>query len=59
MALSVGFRLSLELLAFFGGFPPEQPVYFHEYMRDAFSTREHTEGLLNLILALDDKVTIT
>jgi pimeloyl-ACP methyl ester carboxylesterase len=54
IALSSFFRLMLEISAFFGGFPPEQPVYFHEYMRDAFSSREHTLGLLNLILALDD-----
>lgn len=52
-ALSPIFRILLELSAFLGGFPPEQPIYFHEYMRDAFSSRDHTYSLLNLILALD------
>jgi hypothetical protein len=33
------FRIFLEGLAFFGGFPPEQPPYFHEYMKDVFHTR--------------------
>ena len=33
------FRGVLEVMAFFGGFPPEQPVYFHGYMRDVFHTR--------------------
>jgi pimeloyl-ACP methyl ester carboxylesterase len=52
-ALSTGFRVFLECLAFFGGFPPEQPPYFAEYMRDVFNTRDHTRGLLLLIKALD------
>lgn len=56
IALSVFFRIFLEILAFFGGFPPEQPVYFHEYMKDAFGSRAHTYGLLNLILALDEEL---
>lgn len=47
------FRIVLECLAFFGGFPPEQPTFFHEYMRDVFRYRAHTRGLLNLILSLD------
>lgn len=53
IAYSNFFRFVLELLAFFGGFPPEQPAYFHQYMRDAFRWRSHTTGLLNLILSLD------
>eukprot|EP00596_Hydrurales_sp_CCMP1899_P000088 CAMPEP_0119034368 /NCGR_PEP_ID=MMETSP1177-20130426/1350_1 /TAXON_ID=2985 /ORGANISM="Ochromonas sp, Strain CCMP1899" /LENGTH=257 /DNA_ID=CAMNT_0006991749 /DNA_START=751 /DNA_END=1524 /DNA_ORIENTATION=- len=48
------FRIFLECLAFFGGFPPEQPPYFHEYMKDVFHTRNQTKGLLRLILALDE-----
>lgn len=54
VALSIGFRWSLELLAFMGGFPPEQPVYFHAYMRDVFANRCQTRGLLDLILSLDE-----
>ena len=53
LAFSVIFRVFLESLSFFGGFPPEQPVYFHEYMRDVFTTRSQTRGLLDLILCLD------
>eukprot|EP01035_Chromulina_nebulosa_P018574 gene18574-24299_t len=49
------FRIILEINAFIGGFPPEQGLYFHSYMYDAMSTRQHTQGLLNLILALDSK----
>lgn len=36
---STVFRIVLEVSAFLGGFPPEQPVYFHSYMRDVFHTR--------------------
>lgn len=54
VAHSTGFRIALECAAFLGGFPPEQPVYFHEYMRDVFFTRSQTRGLLDLILCLDD-----
>ena len=36
---STFFRIILVFLAFFGGFPPEQPVYFHSYMKDVFHTR--------------------
>jgi len=53
VAYSSFFRIILECLAFFGGFPPEQPTFFHEYMRDVFRYRAHTRGLLNLILSLD------
>lgn len=47
------FRFILEISSFFGGFPPEQAPYFHEYMRDVFNNRKQTRGLLDLILALD------
>lgn len=50
------FHIFLTLLALFGGFPPDQPVFFHEYMRDAFKTRSHTRSLLNLILSLDEEL---
>ena len=53
VAESFGFRLALECGAFFGGFPPEQPVFFHAYMKDVFATRNQTRGLLDLIIALD------
>lgn len=53
VSYSILFRFILEALAFFGGFPPEQPAYFHEYMRDVFAYRSQTIGLLNLILSLD------
>ncbi len=55
-AYSIVFRLCLEFGAFFGGFPPEQPVYFHEYMRDTFQSCYHTRGLLDLILSLDGDI---
>ena len=51
------FLLILECLSFFGGFPPEQPPYFQQYLRDVFSSRYHTRGLLDLILALDEPCT--
>lgn len=47
------FYYILEISAFLGGYPPEQPPYFHEYMRDVFANRNHTIGLLDLILSLD------
>lgn len=47
------FHVILTILAFFGGFPPEQPVFFHEYMHDVFKTRSQTRALLDLILSLD------
>lgn len=47
------FRVMLEVLAFMGGFPPYQPIFFHQYMFDAFSCRAHTKALLNLIISLD------
>ncbi|KAJ1414915.1 Alpha/Beta hydrolase protein [Ochromonadaceae sp. CCMP2298] len=53
VAYSTGFRWFLEVLAFTGGFPPEQPVYFHQYMKDVFFTRMQTRALLDLILSLD------
>lgn len=49
------FRLALEGLSFFGGFPDYQPVYFHQYMFDVFRCRTHTMALLNLIVSLDEK----
>lgn len=33
------FRIVLEGVAFLGGFPPEQPTFFHSYMKDVFHTR--------------------
>ena len=51
------FLLILECISFFGGFPPEQPPYFQQYLRDVFSSRYHTRGLLDLILALDEPCT--
>eukprot|EP01038_Epipyxis_sp_PR26KG_P012966 gene12966-17387_t len=54
VANSFLFRLFLESLAFFGGYPPEQPVYFHDYMKDVFSSRCHTRSLFDLILSLDE-----
>lgn len=51
---SRGFHVFLSLLAFCGGGPPEQPSFFHEYMRDVFKNRTHTRALLDLILALDE-----
>jgi pimeloyl-ACP methyl ester carboxylesterase len=53
VAESSFFRLFLEGLAFFGGFPHHQPVYFHQYMFDVFSCPTHTMALLNLIVSLD------
>ena len=55
VAFSFPFRVFLFFLAFFGGFPPEQPPYFHAYMRDTFQSRAHTRGLLDLICSLDIK----
>ena len=52
--LSSAFRVILEFVAFFGGFPPEQPPYFQEYMRDVFNSHNQTRGLLLLIKALDE-----
>lgn len=54
IAYSSFFRIILECIAFIGGNPPEQGLYFHEYIYDTFATREHTKGLLNLIIALND-----
>jgi pimeloyl-ACP methyl ester carboxylesterase len=51
---SIYFYIVLSIFAFFGGFPPDQPIYFHEYMLDAFRSRRHTKHLLQLILSLDD-----
>ena len=39
VAFSSFFRIVLEGAAFMGGFPPEQPTYFHSYMKDVFHTR--------------------
>lgn len=55
IAFSLPFRIFLFLFAFIGGFPPEQPPYFHAYMKDTFQSREHTRGLLDLICSLDIK----
>jgi len=55
IAFSFPFRVFLFLFAFLGGFPPEQPPYFHAYMRDTFQSRAHTRGLLDLICSLDIK----
>ena len=55
IAESFVFRLALEALSFFGGFPDYQPVYFHQYMFDVFSCPTHTMALLNLIVSLDEK----
>lgn len=54
VAFSTPFRMALETSSFLGGFPPEQGVYFHEYMRDVFKSRHQTRGLLDLLVALDD-----
>lgn len=53
IAYSPVFRGILECSSFFGGFPPEQGAYFHEYLRDVFKTRTQTRSLLDLILSLD------
>lgn len=50
---SYSFHLCLIALAFFGGFPPIQPVYFHEYMRDQFQSRYQIRALFDLILSLN------
>lgn len=52
-AVSDSFFYLLTISAFLGGFPPEQPSYFHDYVRDLFASRERTKNLLNLIVALD------
>ena len=54
IAYSSIFHIILVISAFLGGFPPEQPIYFHEYVYDLFNTREHTKNMLELICALDD-----
>lgn len=46
----------LSFFAFMGGFPPEQPVFFHEYIRDVFHTRSQTRALFDLILSLDENM---
>lgn len=51
---SFAFFAILSVFAFIGGFPPEQPSFFHEYMKDAFKTRSQTRALLDLILSLDE-----
>lgn len=51
---SIFFHMALTTSAFLGGFPPEQPVFFHEYMRDVFKTRSQTRALFDLILCLDE-----
>ena len=51
---STGLRVFLEGFSFLGGFPPEQALYFHEYLRDVFKTRVHTRSLLDLIISLDE-----
>jgi pimeloyl-ACP methyl ester carboxylesterase len=43
----------LTVSAFLGGCPPEQPSYFMAYLEDTFSSRYHTQHLLDLILSLD------
>jgi pimeloyl-ACP methyl ester carboxylesterase len=43
-------------MAFLGGFPPDQPVYFYEYMKDVFATRSQTRALFDLILSLDEEL---
>ncbi|KAK3250353.1 hypothetical protein CYMTET_40263 [Cymbomonas tetramitiformis] len=53
---SIYFRLFLELFSLLGGFPPELGAYFEQYLRDVFSSRAQTRGLLDLILSLDDKL---
>ncbi len=54
-ALSYPFHVFLMSLAYLSGSPPEQAVYFHEYMKDVFKNRTHTKALLDLILSLDEK----
>lgn len=51
---SDAFHLCLEALAFFGGFPPIQPAYFHEYMKDTFHSRYQVRALFDLILSLNE-----
>ena len=53
IAFSIIFRFFLEFHSFINGYPPEQGVYFHQYMIDTFNNRQHTLGLLNLIISLD------
>ena len=57
IANSILFRLFLENLSFWGGYPPEQAPYFHAYMKDLFSNRKQLYALLELILALDSPCT--
>ena len=49
--------LVLEINSFFSGFPPDQAIYFHEFLCDIFRTRYNTRGLLALILSLDTPCT--
>lgn len=56
VAFSFFFRACLEAGSFLGGSPPEQGAYFHNYMRDVFSTRNQTRSLLDLIVSLDSPV---
>lgn len=46
----------LNLVSFLGGFPPDQPIYFHEYCKDIFISRSHTRNLIDLILSLDEEL---
>lgn len=48
------FHLFLIGLSFFGGFPCDQPVYFHEYMKDFFRNRTQSRALLDLFICLDE-----
>jgi 3-oxoadipate enol-lactonase len=50
---SIIFHIILFIAAFFMGGPPEQSVYFHEYMKDVFQYRGQAHGLLDLIMSLD------
>lgn len=49
------FHLIFIISAFLGGFPPEQPTYFTSYCEDIFISPFHTQHLLDLILALDER----
>ena len=45
--------------ALVGGYPPDQPAYFTAYCQDIFTSRFHTQHLLDLIVALDEDLPYT
>ena len=53
------FYLIFIVSALLGGYPPDQPAYFTAYCQDIFTSRFHTQHLLDLIVALDDPLPYT